>query len=79
MHQHQYYHVRASCAMQALFTQGELAGRNFHYHFVVDRGMPYEVSLLLRLASMRPSIHGVEVWCQWWPSPALLTLTRTFY
>ena len=31
--------------LQVLFTKGELAGRNFHYHFVVDRGMPYEASL----------------------------------
>ena len=31
--------------MQVLFTKGELAGRNFYYHFVVDRGMPYEASL----------------------------------
>ena len=32
--------------VQVLFTRGELAGRNFHYHFVVDRGMPYEVETL---------------------------------
>ena len=31
--------------VQVLFTKGKLAGRNFHYHFVVDRGMPYEVGL----------------------------------
>ena len=34
-----------SLRSQVLFTKGELAGRNFHYHFVVDRGMPYEASL----------------------------------
>ena len=34
-----------SLQLQVLFTKGELAGRNFHYHFVVDRGMPYEASL----------------------------------
>jgi len=40
---HEYAIQWQACAVQVLFTEGELAGRNFHYHFVVDRGMPYEV------------------------------------
>ena len=57
MHQRLHDHVRFWCAMQVLFTRGELAGRNFHYHFVVDRGMPYEVRLLPGSVSVRPCMH----------------------
>ena len=59
MHQHGKYHVRALSALQVLFTRGELAGRNFHYHFVVDRGMPYEVRPLPSSALVRPCMHRV--------------------
>ena len=62
-----------------LFTRGELAGRNFHYHFVVDRGMPYEVRLLLGSACVRPHMRDVAVRPQWWPSLALLTAMHATY
>ena len=78
-HQHEYYHIRALWALQVLFTRGELAGRNFHYHFVMDRGMPYEVRLLPGSASMRPCVRSVAVRCQQWPSLAFLPLMHTSY
>ena len=74
MHQRLHDHMRLLCALQVLFTRGELAGRNFHYHFVVDRGMPYEVRLLLGPAAVRPFMRSVAVRCHWRPSPACFTL-----
>lgn len=44
-------YLKLLSVLQVLFTKGELAGRSFHYHFVVDRGMTYDVRSLALLLS----------------------------